>query len=366
MTQKLEKRELHRITLLVLAKISEHYGEDNDVRFKAEYTDVQFGGGNRRIGFMHSIECVASSTVDDDSKPPILFVPGYSAGVLLFANNMADLAIRTGCKVYAVDWLGFAGSSRPRWKKKSIGDSVKFFTSTLEQWIERKGLRDIVLIAHSFGGYLASRFVLELEERMRNGDSQPEGVLRSVVLASPAGIPAQGIDIVKKGLYLKMEAKTISMGITPQNMLNKVPKSVGLKLARWIVRNRFGTSDRNLGIPALEGQGELMVAYMYSIMTGRASSSIAFFTLLDPVTWIAHEPLEEEFKHIKTWPILFVFGDEKDWMKNRQWDAVSPDLMDTIPAKSEAVIIPDSNHHVYLKHFDQFDDQVIRFCDLDA
>jgi len=102
---------------------------------------------------MHSIEC---ERVRDPSSagPPIVMLHGYGAGSLLFANNMARLAQKTGRRVIAVDWLGCAGSGRPKWTAQDEHETIDWFLSAFRHWTEARDLHKFDLIGHSLGGFL--------------------------------------------------------------------------------------------------------------------------------------------------------------------------------------------------------------------
>ncbi len=86
-------------------------------------------------------------------------VHGMAAGMAFFARNFADLS--RGRTVYAIDLPGFARSSRPR-----FGDDAEAeYVAALEAWRAAVGIDRMVLLGHSFGGYLCTAYALNFPNR---------------------------------------------------------------------------------------------------------------------------------------------------------------------------------------------------------
>ena len=76
--------------------------------------------------------------------------------------NLASLSkSRT---LYTFDLLGFGQSSRPKFSGKSEKSESKFVES-IEEWREKVGISRMILLGHSFGGYLSASYALKYPHR---------------------------------------------------------------------------------------------------------------------------------------------------------------------------------------------------------
>ena len=129
------------------------------------------------------------------SRSPIVLCCGYGATVGHWARCLPDLGSRTPKRdVFAFDWLGTGRSSRPLWdwlpwrrlrapfafgtdsstaKLRLPWPSLReraelaedFFVDSLERWRAAVGAERMVLVAHSFGGIMASAYALKYPHR---------------------------------------------------------------------------------------------------------------------------------------------------------------------------------------------------------
>lgn len=139
----------------------------------------------------------------------LVILHGYGAGLAFFFKNFGALATGLGPNwdIYALDWLGYGGSSRPKFKIKTqdmsktqdvsypspldptgqkqnvlsenvaVRETEDWFIESLEAWRKAKKLEKLVLMGHSMGGYLAAVYAMRYPERVEN-----------LVLVSPAGV----------------------------------------------------------------------------------------------------------------------------------------------------------------------------------
>lgn len=80
--------------------------------------------------------------------------------------------------VYAIDLLGFGRSSRPNFAEDPlmIEDQYVMF---LEKWREVMGIKKMVLLGHSLGGFITSSYAIKYPERVEH-----------LILADPWGFTA--------------------------------------------------------------------------------------------------------------------------------------------------------------------------------
>lgn len=95
-------------------------------------------------------------------RPPLVLLHGFGGGVALWAQNLDTLS--TSGPVYTLDLLGFGRSSHPQFSTDPEGAEEQF-VSALEEWREKVGLEEMVLLGHNLGGYLSAAYTLKYPHR---------------------------------------------------------------------------------------------------------------------------------------------------------------------------------------------------------
>lgn len=93
---------------------------------------------------------------------PLVLLHGFGGGVGLWAQNLDSLS--NSGPVYALDLLGFGRSSRPQFRSDPEG-AEELFVEALEEWREKVGLEQLVLLGHNLGGYLSAAYTLRYPQR---------------------------------------------------------------------------------------------------------------------------------------------------------------------------------------------------------
>ena len=111
--------------------------------------------------------------------PPLLLLHGYGSGSALWLHNARALADGYAGPVLALDWRGFAASTRePRFPRGcSREEAESWFVSALEAWRTETRCERLVLVGHSLGGYLCACYAMRHPRRVAG-----------LFLVSPAGI----------------------------------------------------------------------------------------------------------------------------------------------------------------------------------
>ncbi|KAJ1925956.1 hypothetical protein IWQ60_004217 [Tieghemiomyces parasiticus] len=130
-----------------------------------------------------------ATTADGQEAAPLVLAHGFGTGLGIFYRNYEPLAVRSGRRVYGIDWLGMGLSTRPRdlpWLEAArqnpddpvaVADTEDFFVESLERWRATMKIPKMVLLGHSFGGYMAALYAIRHPDRVEK-----------LILASPMGV----------------------------------------------------------------------------------------------------------------------------------------------------------------------------------
>lgn len=116
------------------------------------------------VAFSTQLHPSSSSLPQPPAQPrsPLVLLHGFGGGLALWAQNLDTLS---SCgPVYALDLLGFGRSSRPLFSTDPEGAEEQF-VEALEEWREKVGLQEMVLLGHNLGGYLSAAYTLKYPNR---------------------------------------------------------------------------------------------------------------------------------------------------------------------------------------------------------
>lgn len=101
---------------------------------------------------IHTLEYIPSPPLPSSlpAAPPLVCLHGFGFGAALFYTSLPALAERWGGRVFAIDTLGCALSSRPRWPlprgaRCDVGAAEEYLISAIEAWRHAMALDAMVL-----------------------------------------------------------------------------------------------------------------------------------------------------------------------------------------------------------------------------
>ncbi|KAL5033104.1 hypothetical protein BDV3_000120 [Batrachochytrium dendrobatidis] len=286
---------------------------------------------------------LAFGAVKDAPVKNLVLTHGYGAGLGFFYKSYPTFSQIPGYRVFAIDWLGMANSSRPPFptmskqltEAETVAATEAFFIDSLEEWRIKMGLEKIVLMGHSMGGYLSSAYALKYPDRVEK-----------LLLVSPVGVPVQPPKEEVKprtGIFFTLARNMWQMNITPMSIIRTFGPW-GPSLVKTYTSRRFENMD--------SAEVSLIESYIYHISAQPGSGEFALARLLSPGAW-AFSPLHNRLCGLKM-PVTFIYGNV-DWMDFRHAMVTAP----TIPTNSRVSVIKDAGHHMYFDNPVGFDNSII-------
>ena len=192
----------------------------------------------------NSIRIWTMSTNTENKNTPVVLVHGFCGGIALWVHNVE--ALSESRPFYAFDMLGFARSSRPQFSNDPIVAEGQFVES-IEDWRKEVGLKEMILLGHSFGGYITTAYALKYPK-----------YVKALILADPWGFPEHPREDkpdTPRPLWLSVIAKA-SQYISPLSIF-RVSGSVGVSIFKHL-RPDFMRKYMNV----LENP-EIIYSYLY-------------------------------------------------------------------------------------------------------
>ncbi|XP_029920433.1 1-acylglycerol-3-phosphate O-acyltransferase ABHD5 [Myripristis murdjan] len=266
-------------------------------------------------------------------RPPLVLLHGFGGGVALWAQNLDSLS--SGRLVYAVDLLGFGRSSRPQFSTDPEGAEEQFLAA-LEEWREKVGLEEMLLLGHNLGGYLSAAYTLKYPHRVKH-----------LLLVEPWGFPARPENPNHSTIPVWIRAMGAFM--SPFNPL------AGLRLAGplgpmlvQMIRSDFKQKYSSVF------DDNTVSDYIYHLNAQTPSGETAFKNMTIPYGW-AKRPMLERIGQIRAdIPISFIYGSRSSIDSDSGYaiKKTRPDV--------EITVIRGAGHYVFADQPDDFNQAILR------
>ncbi|XP_059637140.1 probable 1-acylglycerol-3-phosphate O-acyltransferase [Cornus florida] len=288
------------------------------------------------------------NTVTFESKedsPTLVMIHGYGASQGFFFRNFDALAKHF--RVIAIDQLGWGGSSRPDFTCKSTEETEAWFIDSFEEWRKAKNLSNIILLGHSFGGYVASKYALK----------HPEHV-RQLILVGPAGFSPESDANSERITQFRESWRGAILNhlwesdFTPQKIIRGLGPW-GPDLVRRYTSARFGAYST--GDILTEDESRLLTDYMYHTVAAKSSGELCLRHIF-AFGAIARMPLLHSASDWKV-PTTFIYGFE-DWMNYQGAQEARKDMK--VPC--EIIRVPKAGHFAFIDNPAGFHSAVLYAC----
>ena len=271
-----------------------------------------------------------NDTIAAKRAPTLVLLHGYVCGLAMWTPNINGLAQHFD-DIRAIDCLGFGLSSKklPDVKFKDENEADDFWIDSLEEWRIKEGLdKDIILVGHSLGGYIAAAYAVKYPKHIKH-----------LILASPVGVP-----------YKRIENPTWAQKTFLFNLFKVYPYTALSVLGDNVGRNLFFRYNQVRF--KREHNDTEFVEYLYEIMRLKGDSGErAFREAFVPVAY-AKRPLEDRLINFPK-PVTFLYGSH-DWMDCEHGLKVSNTL-----DKSKLFLVPNAGHMLTFDNPEFFNQVVI-------
>jgi len=152
--------------------------ESNEEEHDSSDEDEDEGGDEKNVGEENG---GVNQTDIPAANVPLVMVHGLGGSVLAFHKNFRKLSANR--VVYGIDLPGFGLSSRqvkfPSSKEKYLHDDLseasdlvmrceKRMIELIEKWRKKMKIEKMILLGHSFGGYLSARYALAYPDQVQH------------------------------------------------------------------------------------------------------------------------------------------------------------------------------------------------------
>ncbi|KAJ4775220.1 1-acylglycerol-3-phosphate O-acyltransferase [Rhynchospora pubera] len=318
--------------------------------YKTEQVDIGSGPSGSKIKWFRSSsnEPRYINTVTFDSSqdsPTIVLIHGYGASQGFFFRNFDTLASKF--QVIAIDLLGWGGSSRPDFTCKSTEETEAWFIDSFEEWRKAKNLTNFILLGHSFGGYVASKYSLKHPEHVKH-----------LILAGPAGFANESEHSSEQFAKFKSSWKGAvadhiwECNFTPQKLIRGLGPW-GRNIVQKYTGNRFGSYSQ--GDPLTEEESKLLTEYFYHTLAAKASGELCLKYIFS-LGAFARKPLLESASEWKV-PTTFIYG-VVDWMDYQGAELARKEMK--VPC--DIIRVPQAGHYVFIDNPSGFHEAVLYAC----
>jgi len=273
----------------------------------------------------------------NSSCTPLVMVHGMGAGLAMFALNYDSLAKHR--PVYALDLPGFGRSSRVDSPEKTHEIETQY-VECLEKWRQSEKLGRMVLLGHSFGGYLTALYCLKYPQNIEHA-----------ILADPWGMKERP-DPSKNPRVLPLWVKLLSTVLQHFNPL------WGLRASGpwgpWVVaRSRPDIMKKYEGLVG-EGNTRVVSDYLYHCNAHSPTGETAFHRLMGSVGW-AKNPILPRLADLSPDLRLHCIYGANTWMSHLE----EQDFLEAgVKAEVTVRYIQDAGHHVYADQHQLFNEAV--------
>ncbi|KAL7050434.1 hypothetical protein ACKWTF_004082 [Chironomus riparius] len=273
----------------------------------------------------------------DNTKVPIVLLHGFGAGMAFWALNLETLGEYH--PIYAFDILGLARSSRPIFSNDPHKIEEEFVMS-IEKWREAMNFEKIILVAHSWGGFLSTSYALKYSKHLEH-----------LILVDPWGLDDEP-DMADFPLW-KLSA---AYGVRLLEGCFSVVRAFG-PLGTWLIKNV--RPDILQKYNSIVDQS-VMCEYIYHCVNNNNPTGEQAFHRMTRVGPWPINPIGERMKNLDdNLPLTFLYG-SRSWTSKTYGYILKECRGENSYTKVK--IIANAGHHIYSDNPEDFHDAVLEAC----
>ncbi|XP_072029218.1 (Lyso)-N-acylphosphatidylethanolamine lipase-like [Amphiura filiformis] len=275
------------------------------------------------------------------NKTPIVLIHGFGSGVGLWSHNLDALSTRR--PLHAFDMLGFGRSSRPK-LPFDAELAEQEFVNAIEAWRQNMGIEKMILVGHSFGGYLTYAYGIRHPSRVSH-----------LVLADPWGFPKKPDESDPEN-QLPLWARAIRAMISPFNPLSTI-RAAGPLGPRLVRKFRSDMKRRFESII----DDDTVCNYIYHLNAQTPSGEIAFKSMSTSFAWAVNPMIMRATAVPAHVPITVMYG-SKSWMDIDMGNELKYRRQGQ-GSEVNVHILKGAGHHVYADKAGMFNALIYDLCD---
>lgn len=272
---------------------------------------------------------------------PIVLLHGMGAGVAFWVLNLDSLA--QSRPVYAIDILGFGRSSRPSFSSDAMIAENQLVRS-IEEWRREMKIKNMILLGHSMGGFLATSYAISYPERVKH-----------LILGDPWGFPERPKEIGAP-LWVRAIAKLYG-NVNPLWIL-RAAGSYG----QWVVQKTRPDILRKFQEVVEQhstgGDDNLMAQYIHQCNAQNPTGESAFHAMMSGFGWAKNPMLNRIHELREDKPITLLYG-SRSWIDKSSWDLVKQARPSSFV---NTQVISGAGHHIFADKPEVFNDYVNAAC----
>ncbi|KAF1742638.1 hypothetical protein MXB_2048 [Myxobolus squamalis] len=247
----------------------------------------------------------------DPNLLPVLMLHGLLAGLGFWVMNF-DTIVDAGHDLYAIDLPGFGRSSRIEFSEDAE-ETETIFVEKIEQWRKKIGLTRMIIIGHSFGGFITTAYAL----------AYPQYTVK-ILLVDPWGFPdarEELTEVIEYGQHSALSTPLTSlplwvrilviflMPFSPFTFLRLSGSYIAPKLIHFL------RPDMTRRYACIFGDNDTLTVPNYIFHTNKMSPTgeNAFRSMAMPLAW-AKKPLIKRISQLHSDVSLsFIYG-SRSWI----------------------------------------------------
>ena len=226
---------------------------------------------------------------------PIVLIHGFCGALGLWVHNVNVLS--KSRPLYAFDLLGFGRSSRPSFSEDSTVSEQQFIES-IEDWRKELNIKEMIILGHSFGGYLASSYAMKYPQ-----------YTKALLLIDPWGFqesPTTSKPDTQTPVWVRL-LSNVSRYVSPLSVL-RTTGPIGVPLFKFL-KPDFKRKYKSI----LGENSDLIYEYLYHCNKEYPSGEDGFRAVAEHYGFAKNPMIKRIEKVSSKIPIWFIYG-SRSWV----------------------------------------------------